>query len=162
VQVDIRIDEIVLQALAETPELRFATAAQFRTRVEAARLPRTNSRWPAAKWAAVIGVLFAAAVGAETLRRSLDRPVPDPSGPHGVQNIPSKPANTVDEFKENLHRLLDLEKEIAIDAAQAEPGTPAGEQARRDRAQLLRTLQEHDRELRKQLGIPPLTEPSAR
>jgi predicted Ser/Thr protein kinase len=36
VQVDIRIDEIVLRALERTPELRFATAAEFRTQVEAA------------------------------------------------------------------------------------------------------------------------------
>lgn len=35
VQVDIRIDEIVLRALEVTPELRFATAAEFRTQVEA-------------------------------------------------------------------------------------------------------------------------------
>jgi serine/threonine protein kinase len=36
VQVDIRIDEIVLKALEKTPGLRFATAAEFRTQVEAA------------------------------------------------------------------------------------------------------------------------------
>ena len=36
VQVDIRIDEIVLRALEKTPELRFQTAADFRTQVEAA------------------------------------------------------------------------------------------------------------------------------
>ncbi len=35
VQVDIRIDEIVLRALEKTPELRFATAAEFRAQVEA-------------------------------------------------------------------------------------------------------------------------------
>ena len=39
VQVDIRIDEIVLRALEKTPELRFATAAEFRTQVEAAVRP---------------------------------------------------------------------------------------------------------------------------
>ncbi|WP_395747826.1 serine/threonine-protein kinase [Prosthecobacter sp.] len=37
VQVDIRIDEIVLRALEKTPELRFATAAEFRTQVETVR-----------------------------------------------------------------------------------------------------------------------------
>ncbi|MFO1484661.1 MAG: protein kinase [Verrucomicrobiaceae bacterium] len=36
VQVDMRIDEIVLRALEKTPELRFATAAEFRTQVQAA------------------------------------------------------------------------------------------------------------------------------
>ncbi|MEZ0388977.1 MAG: serine/threonine-protein kinase, partial [Verrucomicrobium sp.] len=34
VQLDIRIDEIVLRALEKMPELRFATAAEFRTQVE--------------------------------------------------------------------------------------------------------------------------------
>jgi len=36
VQVDVRIDEIVLRALEVKPELRFATALEFRTTVEAA------------------------------------------------------------------------------------------------------------------------------
>ncbi len=48
VQVDIRIDEIVLRALEKTPELRFATAAEFRRTVEAATMPLTshpNSVW---------------------------------------------------------------------------------------------------------------------
>lgn len=35
VQVDIRIDEIVLRALEKTPDLRFQTAAEFRAQVEA-------------------------------------------------------------------------------------------------------------------------------
>src|SRR6185503_9614063 len=35
VQIDVRIDEIVLCALEEKPEMRFATATQFRTQVEA-------------------------------------------------------------------------------------------------------------------------------
>lgn len=34
VQVDVRIDEIILRALEKTPELRFATATEFRTRLE--------------------------------------------------------------------------------------------------------------------------------
>ncbi len=36
VQVDIRVDEIVVRALEKTPELRYQTAADFRTQVEAA------------------------------------------------------------------------------------------------------------------------------
>lgn len=43
VQVDIRIDEIVLRALEKTPELRFQTAADFRTEVVAAVSPRAGS-----------------------------------------------------------------------------------------------------------------------
>ncbi|OYW29320.1 MAG: hypothetical protein B7Z47_04940, partial [Chthoniobacter sp. 12-60-6] len=44
VQVDIRIDEIVLRALEKSPELRFATAAEFRTSVESLEhpLPQVN------------------------------------------------------------------------------------------------------------------------
>ncbi|MFZ4768440.1 MAG: serine/threonine-protein kinase, partial [Roseimicrobium sp.] len=39
VQVDIRIDEIVLRALEKTPDLRFQSAVDFRTQVEAATTP---------------------------------------------------------------------------------------------------------------------------
>lgn len=48
VQVDVRIDEIVLRALERTPELRYQTAAEFRTQVEAAVHPRDESQ-PALK-----------------------------------------------------------------------------------------------------------------
>ncbi len=59
VQVDIRIDEIVLRALEKKPELRFATAAEFRTQVEAAvggatrplsRTQRFFQRWAPERW----------------------------------------------------------------------------------------------------------------
>lgn len=43
VQVDVRIDEIVLRALERTPELRYQTAAEFRTQVEAAVQPLAAS-----------------------------------------------------------------------------------------------------------------------
>ena len=49
VQVDVRIDEIVLRALEKTPELRFQTAADFRTQVEAtAGSPARESAHPRA------------------------------------------------------------------------------------------------------------------
>ena len=35
IQIDVRLDEVVLRALAVAPELRFPTATEFRTRVEA-------------------------------------------------------------------------------------------------------------------------------
>lgn len=44
VQVDIRIDEIVLHALEEEPEMRFATAAEFRSQVEAVTAAAPGSR----------------------------------------------------------------------------------------------------------------------
>ena len=49
VQVDVRIDEIVLRALEKTPELRFATAAELRTQLEQAACANTpaprSARW---------------------------------------------------------------------------------------------------------------------
>ena len=44
VQVDIRIDEVVLRALEKTPEMRFQTAVEFRAQVEAAGLPPVGRR----------------------------------------------------------------------------------------------------------------------
>jgi predicted Ser/Thr protein kinase len=52
VQVDIRIDEIVLRALEKTPEQRYQTAADFRTQVEAA-VENTKVTQPAADTAYV-------------------------------------------------------------------------------------------------------------
>lgn len=67
VLVDVRIDEIVLRALEKTPELRFATVAEFRTQVEtivspAQRTPvaqqpepgRKNRHWRQAMAAAAV------------------------------------------------------------------------------------------------------------
>jgi serine/threonine protein kinase len=34
VQIDVRLDEVVLRALEKTPELRYQTAAEFRTQLE--------------------------------------------------------------------------------------------------------------------------------
>ena len=39
VQIDVRLDEIVLRALEQTPELRYQTAGEFRTRIETLREP---------------------------------------------------------------------------------------------------------------------------
>lgn len=63
VQVDIRIDEIVLRALERAPELRFATAAEFRARVEAVTLSsgaEARARWwqPNSGWGWFIGKVF--------------------------------------------------------------------------------------------------------
>lgn len=64
VQVDIRIDEIVLRALERVPELRFATAAEFRTQVEAATMkvegprPVSQAQPPSRlSWTAVTGMV---------------------------------------------------------------------------------------------------------
>lgn len=44
VQIDIRIDEIVLKALAQQPELRYSTVTEFRTQVEAAETDRLHQQ----------------------------------------------------------------------------------------------------------------------
>ncbi|MDB6005569.1 MAG: hypothetical protein JWR15_2556, partial [Prosthecobacter sp.] len=63
VQVDIRIDEIVLRALEKSPELRFATAAEFRTSVESLDhpLPQVNvpSRGAWSLWLLALGIFVA-------------------------------------------------------------------------------------------------------
>ncbi len=43
VQVDVRIDEIVLRALEKTPEMRFQTVAEMRTQVESLSKPLSDS-----------------------------------------------------------------------------------------------------------------------
>ena len=70
VQVDIHIDEIVLRALENTPELRFATAAEFRKQVEAVTglgdpvvrpsASESDTAWQAPKigWGSIVGVFF--------------------------------------------------------------------------------------------------------
>jgi tRNA A-37 threonylcarbamoyl transferase component Bud32 len=92
VQVDVRIDEIVLRALGKTPELRFATAAEFRTRVEmlttktAAEEPAIPApmagwmAWPEGKRAFVRGVLFLTAITLTFCFGWIDREVKS-SGP---------------------------------------------------------------------------------
>lgn len=73
VQIDIRIDEIVLKALEREPELRFATVTEFRTQVEAAgttirspqpppaaRTAEGMREWSAFTWAALVVTLISA------------------------------------------------------------------------------------------------------
>jgi hypothetical protein len=68
VQVDVRIHEIVLRALETAPELRFATVAEFRTKVDEARAPVVRRRrWSPAKWAALFVTGIAGAAVAYTV-----------------------------------------------------------------------------------------------
>ncbi|MEO6742740.1 MAG: protein kinase, partial [Chthoniobacteraceae bacterium] len=64
VQIDVRLDEIVLRALERTPELRYQTAAEFRTQVEtmvAPVPPVGRERRETFTWNA--GALFGSALG---------------------------------------------------------------------------------------------------
>ncbi len=70
VQVDVRLDEIVLRALEKTPELRFQTAADFRTQVETLAIgassnarrsdspPAGATSWTRSPWLVVAAVLL--------------------------------------------------------------------------------------------------------
>ena len=119
VQVDIRIDEIVLRALERTPELRFATAAEFRTKVEEVRRGSiSHRRWntPRKVAAGVAACLIAAGVAASINHG------PDSAKP-GV-NIPAKTVTppepaTLEAANAELARLfadlLEARKEQAMD-----------------------------------------------
>jgi tRNA A-37 threonylcarbamoyl transferase component Bud32 len=87
VQIDVRLDEIVLRALEKTPELRFATAAEFRTQVEAVTAPaaaKLNN--PRISQLAVVGACWVpvaiAAIAAAWIVLSASR---DGVGPLGWQ-----------------------------------------------------------------------------
>lgn len=83
VQIDVRLDEIVLRALETKPELRFATAAEFRTQLEGAvaAMPekpaggtlRTASSRPR-RWLGALGLVLGAALllGAPVLNEIID------------------------------------------------------------------------------------------
>ena len=65
VQVDVRVDEIVLRALETRPELRFSTAAEFRTQVETVTVPApaapvSREVWqpPEFGWGWLVGKMF--------------------------------------------------------------------------------------------------------
>ena len=58
VQIDVRLDEVVLRALEVKPELRYATAAELRTQLESAATP-SAAPGPAAAAAVVTGVPWA-------------------------------------------------------------------------------------------------------
>jgi len=76
VQVDLRIDEIVLRALEDKPELRFASMEEFRTQLVSAKQdhPSTQANLgQIAKWAALfILVVLALTVALVALTRDPD------------------------------------------------------------------------------------------
>ena len=114
VQMDVRIDEIVLRALEKTPELRFATVAEFRTQVDAVRSSIVaSSRWSPARWVAALIIGLAAAGLAYTISQELaHRPSAAP-GPNA--NVTSAPppafattiADAVAQFEAAYEALLE-------------------------------------------------------
>jgi serine/threonine protein kinase len=79
VQIDVRLDEVVLRALETRPEMRFATAAEFRTQLaEAVAVPPATSE-PASsprsrKWLGALGMVLGLAMllGAPVLNEIVD------------------------------------------------------------------------------------------
>ncbi|WP_395749106.1 protein kinase domain-containing protein [Prosthecobacter sp.] len=78
VQIDVRLDEVVLRALETRPEMRFATAAEFRTRLAGAVAPPpAKPDMPATKprrWLGVLAMVLGAALlmGATVLNEAID------------------------------------------------------------------------------------------
>lgn len=107
VQVDIRIDGIVLRALEKEPELRFATAAEFRTQLEAVAmeppaetgLPHRSPSTKARRWiggmAVFLGILLLS--GAAVLNGIVDD--------SGLVENAHKPL-AAEAFEENATRAL--------------------------------------------------------
>ena len=120
VQMDVRIDEIVLRALENSPEMRFATAAEFRTQVEVVRSSLAPSaRWSPLKWAALIitGVAVASAAYTVSQNRS-------PKGPTLPISNPVRPSiatlpETVAKFETTYDELLHEERAAAVPDANA-------------------------------------------
>jgi len=132
VQVDIRLDEIVLRALEQSPELRFATVAEFRTRVDEVRSgPVVKTFWtPARRAVAAIAACLMVAGMAYTIT-SHDGPpertrttVLDP-GPGGSDVEAASLADTLDgavaQLEETFSALLEAELEHALDLADPTP-----------------------------------------
>lgn len=77
VQIDVRLDEIVLRALETKPELRFATAAEFRTQLaEATAKPEVKSSTASRtrKWVGVLAMVFGGVllIGAQLWNEMID------------------------------------------------------------------------------------------
>ncbi len=151
VQVDIRLDEIVLRALEQSPELRFATVAEFRTRVDEVRAgPVVKTFWtPGRKTAAAIAACLMVAGVAYTITSD---PAPAPGAANFVpgpadspQVIASPPpADTLEaavaQLEESFSALLTAETEQALDLAEGTPPDSARGTVRRGRARHIEEL----------------------
>ena len=112
VQVDARIDEMVLKALAKEPEQRFDTMEEFRTRIEQVQealvRPRRRPR-RATLWFAAAAVAIALATAPWWL----------PSRQAGGTAPPIPPDVALQQFEENLTALINAHKQAVLQ-------TPAG------------------------------------
>jgi hypothetical protein len=157
VQVDIRIDEIVLRALEKEPELRFATAAEFRTQVEVVRasgLP--PSGWSPTKWAALIFAGFAMVGLAYTTIHDAGQKQ-DLSQNVLVSDIPAPPrttttlADAVTQFETIYAELLSEEQAAALEPSAIAQG------GREQRIRELRARSDTLERLIEKLSAPPIS-----
>jgi serine/threonine protein kinase len=129
VQVDIRLDEIVLRALEQSPELRFATVAEFRTRVDEVRSgPVVKTFWtPARRAAAAIAACFMVAGVAYTITNDRNPPgktmvtVFDPGVNADSPPLADTLEGAVTQLEETFSALLEAEMEHALDFADRTP-----------------------------------------
>jgi serine/threonine protein kinase len=154
VRVDIRIDQIVLRALEQSPERRFATAEEFRTQVEAARRGVVPSRyWNTPRKVAVAATLCLITAGlAVVIKPDPTRGTSAPNRSPG-EHVPPEPS-TVESANAELDQvfsaLLQARKEQALDKAAGVPSNP-------DRArqiERLRQRMEHLQQLIFTLSLP--------
>jgi serine/threonine protein kinase len=126
VHVDVRIDEIVLRALETSPEMRFATVADFRTQVDLVRSSIVPpSRSSSVKWAALIVAGLAVASLAYTAIQDrpektgeprISSPSPTPSAvalPSPVIALPG----AIADFEAAYDGMLNEERAAALNAA---------------------------------------------
>jgi serine/threonine protein kinase len=135
VQIDVRLDEIVLRALEASPEMRFATAEEFRTQVDAVRssfVPRAH--WSPMKMAAAVAISLALAGVAYTVSQSPQHPTEGSHASHAedtasVPNLPPQellPAaktfeETVEELEAAYAAQLREERAAALNSMKATP-----------------------------------------
>ncbi len=136
VEVDVRIDEIVLRALEKSPEMRFATMAEFRTQVESVRSSVvSNTRWSPVRWAAII--IVALAVGGlayTTYQDGRRKPVRGPLIFQPAAAAPEKMPATLDEavlrLESTFAALLMEERAAALETTSDAPDDLQGRELR--------------------------------
>ncbi|MFN0126649.1 MAG: serine/threonine-protein kinase [Verrucomicrobiales bacterium] len=170
VQVDIRVDEIVLRALEHSPELRFATVQEFRTRVDEVRAgPARKTIWTPARQvaAALVACLLVAGVAHTITNDAARQATPDASSAENPEAPAlSPPADTssqekveladslevaVPQWEESFSLLLEEETAHALDLADPAPVDAVRRQHRDDRLQQLADLRQRVHQLEQRI-----------
>ena len=159
--VDMRIDEVLLKALQEEPDLRFRTVAEFRDRFQEAKQemerktadpkPLTGRKQKRGRVAMISTALILLVVTAGLMIKG--QPVPK-TGPHppGVAGEPLLEMGSLEEayqaFEENFAALQEA-REIQV------VGMPNGEPAPAAQAEVVKKMEARDRQLRATLARMP-------